>query len=174
MKHDPTFYEPKCMFCEIGSVISGIAGIASASIQADAAEDAARMQQESAREAVQLGREGLGFQQEMFDVSRADLAPYRASGAAALGTLNSLFIPGGQPVVQMQGQLNDLRAQRAVLARTGNQEAPPVQQAAQTPLTSIAQAAANPMSLYRAPGLSYGERQAIRRNNPTVWAETHR
>ncbi len=142
-----------------------------------AAKKAAGIQAQSSEAAVQLGREGLGFQQEMFDTSRSDLAPWQASGGAALNTMNNMFIPGGQATVQLQGRLNDLRAQRAVLAQTGirgNQAAPPVQQAAQTPLTSIAQAEADPMTLYRAPGLSYGERQDIRRNNPTVWAQTHR
>jgi hypothetical protein len=38
--------------------------------------------------------------------------------------MNDLFIPGGQGVVQLQGQLNDLRAQRAVLARGGEQSTP--------------------------------------------------
>ncbi len=167
-----------CKFCNIasaiGPLIGGAMSLFGGSQAADAAEDAAGVQAQSAREAIALGREGLGFQQEMFDTSRADLAPWRDSGTAALGTMNNMFLPGGQPGVQLQGRLNDLRAQRAVLARTGDQAAPPVQQAAQTPLTSIAQAEADPMTLYRAPGLSYGQRQDIRRNNSTVWAQTHR
>lgn len=129
MKHDPTLYEPKeRRYCYI---FSAIASIASAGIQASAAEDAAESQAESADKAIALGREGLDFQKEMFDVNRADTDPYRASGTAALGTLNNLFIPGGQGVVQMQSRLNELRARRAVLARAGPQpEQAPVQQAA--------------------------------------------
>ncbi len=129
MKQDPTLYEPKSMLCEITGIIGPLLGAGASliggSMASSAAKKAAGAQEEAAREAVALGREGLDFQKEVFDISRADLDPYRASGAAALGTLNSLFIPGGQPVVQMQSQLNDLRAQRAVLARTGNQPTPP-------------------------------------------------
>ena len=128
MKHDPTLYEPKCMFCEIASAIGPLIGAAGSliggSIASGAAEDASDAQVRAAQIAADLGREGLDFQKETFDVSRADLAPYRASGGAALGTLNDLFIPGGQGVVQMQSRLNELRARRAVLARTGNQPPP--------------------------------------------------
>lgn len=132
MKNDPTINEPRFLrarFCHVFSMIGNIVGSA---ITASAAESAAETQAASAREAVELGREGLGFQQEMFDTSRADLAPYRATGGAALRTMSDLFIPGGQGVVQLQGQLNDLRAQRAVLAgqeqRGAAMVTPPVQQ----------------------------------------------
>ena len=138
MKYDPTLYEPKCMFCEIGSAIGGIIGglgsIIGGSQASGAAEDAAGAQVESARIAAELGREGLGFQQEMFDTSRADLSPYRATGGAALRTMSDMFIPGGQSVVQLQSQLNDLKAQRAVLAGQEQRGAvSPVQQAAADP-----------------------------------------
>ena len=130
MIHDPTLYEPRDQrYCYIFNAIASVIG---GFVAADAAENAAEVQSASADKAIALGREGLDFQKETFDVSRADLAPYRASGGAALGTLNDLFIPGGQGVVQMQSRLNELRARRAVLARPGTQaQAPtPVQQAA--------------------------------------------
>ncbi len=123
-----------CKFCHIASAIGGIIGgigsIIGGSMASDAASDASGAQVEAARLAVELGREGLDFQKETFDVSRADLDPYRASGGAALGTLNDLFIPGGQGVVQMHSRLNELRARRAMLARTGGQA--PVQAPAQS------------------------------------------
>ncbi len=118
-----------CKFCDIasaiGPLIGGAISLFGGSKAAGAAEDAAGVQAQSAREAIALGREGLGFQQEMFDTSRADLAPWRNTGGAALGPLADMFIPGGQSFVQMQGQLNDLKAQRAVLARTANQPVAP-------------------------------------------------
>ncbi len=89
----------------------------SSSQASGAARDAAGAQLESSRLAVELGREGLGFQQEMFDVGRADRAPYAATGGAALHAMSNMFLPGGQPMVQLQGRLNDLRAQRATMAR---------------------------------------------------------
>jgi hypothetical protein len=117
MKHDPTLYEPMDRrWCYIFSAVASVIGSV---IQAGAAEDAAEAQAASADKAIALGREGLAFQQEMFDVNRADTDPYRASGTAALGTINDLFIPGGQNMVQMHSQLNELRARREVLARTG-------------------------------------------------------
>ncbi len=138
MKHDPTLYEPKGRFCEIASAIGPLIGggvsLIGGAQASSAAEDAAGAQLESSRLAVELGREGLGFQQEMSDTSRADLAPWRATGAAALGPLANMFIPGGRGVVQLQGRLNELRAQREVMMgqeRRGTAlQPPPVQQAA--------------------------------------------
>jgi hypothetical protein len=129
MKHDPILYEPKSMFCEIssaigsviGSVIGAGASLIGGSMASGAAEDASDAQVRAAEIAAGVQREGLAFSKEAFDIGRADLAPWRASGTSALGVMNDLFIPGGQGVVQLQGQLNDLRAQRAVLARGGGQ-----------------------------------------------------
>ncbi len=103
----------------LGSLIGIGADIYSAYSGANAAEDAASVQQQSSAEAIALGREGLQFQKDVYNIGRADQSPYRASGSAALGTLNNMFIPGGNSMVQMQGQLNDLRAQRAQLAGGG-------------------------------------------------------
>ena len=150
-----------CKFCYIigtgaaligSALIGGAASLIGGSQAAGAAEDASDAQVRAAQIAADLGREGLAFQKETFDVSRADLDPYRASGAAALGTLNNLFIPGGQGVVQMQSRLNDLRARRAVLGRTGNQAAAPaapVQQAADGVSASSARFLSNFEKSYR-------------------------
>ena len=120
-------------FCEIGSAIGAIGSIAGGLIGSSSASKASDAQVQAAQIAADLGREGLDFQKETFDVNRADTDPFRASGTAALGTLNDLFIPGGQNVVQMHSRLNALRAQREILARSGQQPAP-VQQPA--PLTA--------------------------------------
>ena len=132
MKYDVN--EPNdCKYCSIisagvaalgSALIGGAASLIGGSQAAGAAKDAAGAQVEAARIAAELGREGLDFQKETFDVSRADLAPYRATGTGALQTMNNLFLPGGHPMVQLQGQLNDLRARRAVLARGGEQSTP--------------------------------------------------
>ncbi len=124
MKHDPTLYEPKGRFCEIASIAGAVIGAGASLIggskTAKAAESAAGTQVEAARIAAELGREALGFQKETFEVGRADLAPYRATGAGALQTMNNMFLPGGQAMVQMQGRLNELRAQRArLMSRAG-------------------------------------------------------
>ena len=134
---DPTIDEPRFLRSRYCYIFNAIASVIGSVIQASAAEDAAEAQAGSAREAIALGREGLAFQQEMFDVNRADTGPYRASGTAALGTINDLFIPGGQSTVQMHSRLNELRARREVLARTGGgapaEPATPVQQGAGGP-----------------------------------------
>jgi hypothetical protein len=114
----------------IGPIIGGALSLFGASQAASAAESAAGTQVEAARVAAELGREAIGFSKEVFNVGRADLAPYRASGGAALRTLNDLFIPGGQSVVQLQGRLNELRAEKARLMSGVNGTASPVQQAA--------------------------------------------
>ncbi len=96
---------------------AGIAvAVGGAVLSSQAAKKAASTQSASSAEAVALGREGLRFQQELFDTSRADLSPYRATGGAALHTMSNMFLPGGQAMVQLQGRLNELRAQRAALA----------------------------------------------------------
>lgn len=134
MKQDPTLYEPKSMFCEIGSiagaVIGGIGSLIGGSQAAGAAEDASEAQVRAAEIAAGVSREALGFQREVYNVGRADLAPYRATGAGALQTMNQMFLPGGHPMVQMQGQLNELRAQRARLMGGEGVAAP-----AQAPVT---------------------------------------
>ena len=170
-------------FCEIGSAIGGIIGgigsIIGGSQAAGAAKDASQAQVEAARIAAGVQREALDFQKETFDVSRADLDPYRATGGAALHTMSDMFIPGGQSVVQMQSRLNDLRARRAVLARQENEGTGPAQAGedqtggGSTDLTTIARALANPVSLYRDPGIDHNERRALQRNNPAIWAWTN-
>ena len=121
MKQDPTNYQPwtPASLCNIGSAIGGIIGgvgsLIGGSQAAGAAEDASGAQVEAARIAADVSREALGFQREVYNVGRADLAPYRATGAGALQTMNNMFLPGGQPMVQMQGRLNELRAERARL-----------------------------------------------------------
>jgi hypothetical protein len=148
MKYDAN--EPdQCKFCYVistgaaligSALIGGAASLIGGSQAAGAAEDASDAQVRAAQIAADLGREGLAFQQEMFDTSRADLAPWRASGTAALGVMNDLFIPGGQGVVQMQSRLNELRARRAVLARTGGAGGA----GAAAPTTPVQQAAGGP------------------------------
>ena len=114
------------------------ASLYSSSRASSAATEASGQQAEAARIAAELGREGLGFQQEMFDTSRADLSPYRATGGAALHTMSNMFLPGGQGMVQMQGQLNELRAQRAAMMGQEQRGAvSPVQQAAAAPGGSL-------------------------------------
>ncbi len=119
MKQDPTLYEPKSMFCEIASLIGpaigAVGSLIGGSQAAGAAEDASDAQVRAAAIAAGVSREALGFQREMYNVGRADFAPYRASGAGALQTMNNMFLPGGHSMVQMQGRLNELRAQRARL-----------------------------------------------------------
>ncbi len=99
----------------IGPVIGAIGSLIGGSQAAGAAEDASDAQVRAAEVAAGVSREALGFQREMYNVGRADLAPYRATGAGALRYMNQMFIPGGHPMVQMQGRLNELRAQRARL-----------------------------------------------------------
>lgn len=60
-----------------GAVIGGIGSYFGAKQGADAQRDAARMQQDAANRA-------LGLQRDMFDQSRADLAPFRSLGLGAL------------------------------------------------------------------------------------------
>lgn len=150
-----------CKYCYIGvtgamigaAVIGGGMSMMSASKASKAAKSAAGAQLESSRLAVELGREGLGFQQEMFDTSRADLAPYRATGGAALGTLNNMFIPGGQGMVQLQGRLNELRAQREVMMGQEQRGAvSPVQQMAAAPRPPRPRPATNVPLGTRGPG----------------------
>ena len=125
MKHDPTLYEPwaPASTCHIGSLIGpaigAVGSLIGGSQAAGAAEDASDAQVQAAQVAAGVSREALGFQREMYNVGRADLAPYRASGAGALQTMNQMFIPGGHAMVQMQGQLGELRAQRARLMSGG-------------------------------------------------------
>ncbi len=106
----------------IGPVIGAVGSLIGGSQAAGAAEDASDAQVRAAEVAAGVSREALGFQKEMYNVGRADLSPYRASGAGALQTMNQMFIPGGHPMVQMQGRLNELRAQRARLM-SGSQAA---------------------------------------------------
>ena len=119
MKYDPTDVEPRFLrsrFCEIGSIgsiISGAVGLFSGLSSADAAEDASDAQVRAALIAADVQREGLDFTREVYDVGRADYSPYRASGTGALQTMNNMFLPGGHEMVQMQGRLNELRAQQA-------------------------------------------------------------
>lgn len=142
MKQDPTLYEPKSMFCNfefgsiIGGIIGGIGSLIGGSQAAGAAEDASDAQVRAAEVAAGVSREALGFQKEMYNVGRADLAPYRATGAGALQTMNNMFLPGGNSMVQMQGRLNELRAQRARLMSAG----PPA--AVSTPINALAPAIA--------------------------------
>ena len=162
MKQDPTLYEPKSKFCEIASAIGGIIGgvgsIIGGSMASSAAKDASGAQLESSRLAAELGREGLGFQQEMFDVGRADRAPYAATGGAALHTMSNMFLPGGQGMVQLQGQLNELRAQRATMAGQEQRGAvPPVQQAAAAP---------GAFTQTDAAGRSFGPANLVRQTGP--------
>ena len=101
MKHDPTLFVPRSMFCDfdfgdiIGPIIGGIGSIIGGSQAAGAAADAAGAQVEAARLAAGVSREALGFQREMYNVGRADLSPYRATGAGALRVMNNMFLPGG-------------------------------------------------------------------------------
>ncbi len=106
----------------IGPAIGAIGSMIGGSQAAGAAEDASDAQVQAAQVAAGVSREALGFQREMYNVGRADLAPYRASGAGALQTMNQMFLPGGHGMVQMQGRLNELRAQRARLM-SGSQAA---------------------------------------------------
>ena len=123
MKHDPTLYEPKSMFCDLGSIAGAVIGAGASliggPIAADAAEDASDAQVRAAEIAAGVQREGLAFSKEIFDVGRADTAPYRATGTSALGVMNNLFLPGGQTLVGLNERLNDLRSRREVFRRTG-------------------------------------------------------
>lgn len=69
----------------VGSAaIGAVASSRAAKKGADAAENAAAVQAEATREATQL-------QREIFEQTRADAAPYRAAGGAALSRLASAF-----------------------------------------------------------------------------------
>ncbi len=128
MKQDPTDYQSwtPASTCEIGSAIGGIIGgigsLIGGSMTSDAAGDASDAQVRAAEIAAGVSREALGFQKEVYNVGRADLAPYRATGAGALQTMNNMFLPGGHPMVQMQGRLNELRAEKARLMSAGWQD----------------------------------------------------
>lgn len=139
MKQDPTIREPRFLqarFCDLGSIIGSVIGglvggpagaaiggslggaatsLIGGSQAASAAEEASDAQVRAAEVAAGVSREALGFQREMYNVGRSDQAPYRATGYGALQTLNNIFLPGGHPMVQMQGRLNELQAQKARL-----------------------------------------------------------
>ena len=117
MKQDPTLFEPKSMFCnfDFGDILSAGISLWAGSQASDAAGDASDAMVRAAEIAAGESRNALAFTKEAYNVGRADLAPYRATGAGALQTMNNMFLPGGHPMVQMQGRLNDLRAQRARL-----------------------------------------------------------
>ncbi len=71
-----------------GAAVAAGAALIGSSMQADAAEDASRAQQESSREA-------LDEQRRQFDLNRSDLAPWRDAGGAAITTLRDLLGIGG-------------------------------------------------------------------------------
>ncbi len=103
-----------------GAVVSGGFSLLAGRSQAKSAEKAGDLQAQATRESAalqfQATREATGEIRRQYDVSRADLSPYRATGGAALHTLSNMFIPGGQNVVQMRTRLNELQARRAMLA----------------------------------------------------------
>lgn len=109
------------MFCnfDFGDILSAGLSLFGASQASDAAGDASDAMVRAAEIAAGESRNALAFTREAYNVGRADLAPYRASGAGALQTMNQMFIPGGHQMVQLQGQLNELRAQRARLTTGG-------------------------------------------------------
>ena len=72
----------------IGSIISGNAAKKAAKEQTKAADKATDIQ-------LQAQREAIAALQEMYDTSRADLAPYREAGSEALNTLTAETKPGG-------------------------------------------------------------------------------
>lgn len=91
----------------VAAAIGAAASIAGSAIASSGAKKAASTQAASADAATQVQREALQFQRETFDknfafnreiydTSRADLAPYRQAGVAALDVLVDMFIPGGQ------------------------------------------------------------------------------
>jgi hypothetical protein len=124
MKQDPTLLEPRFLrarFCDFnfGDILSAGISLFAGSQAAGAAEDASQAMVRAAEIAAGESRNALAFTKEAYNVGRADLAPYRATGAGALQTMNQMFIPGGHQMVQLQGQLNELRAQRARLTTGG-------------------------------------------------------
>ena len=123
MREDPTLFSewtpPSSCHIEstaIGPIIGGGLSLLGGHESSNAASDAAQAQVQAAQIAAGVNREALGFQKDVYNTNRADLAPYRATGGAALGTLSNMFIPGGQDVVSLYAKLNELRAQRAQLA----------------------------------------------------------
>lgn len=80
-----------------GGVGAG-ASLGGAALQSGATTDAAKLQNQTAQQA-------LALQQQMFNTVQGNLAPYRQSGTAALGGLNALLglptspasVPNGQP-----------------------------------------------------------------------------
>lgn len=78
---------------------SAVAGVGSAVIGSKASSKAAEEQANAAKSAAQLQKESadqaLAYQKEKDAQSRADLEPWRAAGAGALGQLSDLMKPGG-------------------------------------------------------------------------------
>ena len=80
-----------------GAVVAAGA-IGSAAIQSNAARRAGRAQARAADRAseiqLEMQREAIQHEREMFDISREDLRPYREVGARTLGQLSALNQPG--------------------------------------------------------------------------------
>lgn len=79
----------------IAAGIGAVGSIASAAIQSRAAGRAADTQENAANNA-------LGLQRDIYNQTRADLAPYRDAGASAVGTLSGLM---GLPMASSSGPM---------------------------------------------------------------------
>src|SRR5262252_10877526 len=73
-------------------IASAAGGVASSAIQAHAAGKAAQQQQQAADRA-------LALQQQMYQQTRSDLAPYMGAGTQGLTSLTSLLGVGTQQAV---------------------------------------------------------------------------
>src|SRR5262252_3390165 len=101
-------------------IASAAGGVASSAIQAHAAGKAAQQQQQAADRA-------LALQQQMYQQTRSDLAPYMGAGNQGLTSLTSLLGVGGGPQAGMSGPPPPLGQGATVLLRApdGTQQAVP-------------------------------------------------
>src|SRR6516164_3357950 len=84
----------------IGAAI-GVAGVAGAAISGSAAKSAASTQANAANQATAI-------QQQMYQQTRADLAPYRTTGSSSLPGLQALLgvDANGNPISATQPNVN--------------------------------------------------------------------
>lgn len=91
----------------VGAAIMGGASILGGVLGGKGAKKAAKAQ-------VQLGREALALQGKMFEQTRADLAPWREAGGAAIGAGAAMLQPGYDHTTSPGYQFRFDEGQRAV------------------------------------------------------------
>lgn len=78
----------------IGKAVGGVPGAIQLGLGALGAFQQSKSSKDAARTQSQAGQDALALQRQVYDQSRADLAPYVQSGGGAMSTLNRLMTPG--------------------------------------------------------------------------------